>query len=133
MVDLSFSEISRRLKELKLPEFDVVVGIARGGMAPALMIAHQYDREVVFITLNYRDDDNKPRHDEPVILSANALETVRNRKVLLVDDVSVSGKTLETARNFLNNNQTITFTLKGKADFVLFPEIGDCVNWPWKI
>jgi hypothetical protein len=25
-----------------------------------------------------------------------------------------------------------TLSMKGKADFVLFPEIKDCVQWPWK-
>jgi hypoxanthine phosphoribosyltransferase len=52
---------------------------------------------------------------------------------LVVDDVSVSGKTLEKARQLLAGNEVKTLTLKGNADYVIFPEIRDCVKWPWKI
>jgi hypoxanthine phosphoribosyltransferase len=56
----------------------------------------------------------------------------KGARILLVDDVSVSGQTLALARSLLKGYEVITFTLKGKADFVLFPEITACVNWPWK-
>jgi hypoxanthine phosphoribosyltransferase len=51
---------------------------------------------------------------------------------LLVDDVSVTGKTLEEARSLFKGNHITTFVFKGKADFVLLPDIKDCVDWPWK-
>jgi hypoxanthine phosphoribosyltransferase len=50
-----------------------------------------------------------------------------------VDEVSVTGKTMEFAKTFLTEHEVITFALKGKADYVLFPGIAACVNWPWKI
>jgi len=51
---------------------------------------------------------------------------------LLVDDVSVTGKTLKCAVENLQDYTVYTFVLKGKADYVLFPEINTCVEWPWK-
>jgi hypoxanthine phosphoribosyltransferase len=51
--------------------------------------------------------------------------------VLVVDDVSVTGATLSAAREILVGASIITLTCKGKADFVLFPEISSCVLWPW--
>jgi hypoxanthine phosphoribosyltransferase len=58
---------------------------------------------------------------------------VGGQRVLLVDEVSVTGKTMEFAKTFLTEHEVITFALKGKADYVLFPEIASCVNWPWKL
>ena len=52
--------------------------------------------------------------------------------ILLVDDVSVSGVTLSLALSLLKDFEVFTFVLKGQADYVLFPEIKECVNWPWK-
>ena len=130
MRDLSFKEISKRIGDLNLPYFDLVIGIADGGTVPASLVAYQLGIELKLIKINYRDVQNNPIYDEPVILSQ---ENITNKKVLLVDDVSVSGKTLEAAIKILQGNSITTLTLKGKADYVLFPEISECVNWPWKL
>lgn len=123
------------MKEYSWPSFDVVVGIARGGIVPASLIAHQYQCDLHVIQVNYRDDSNQPQHQEPVLLSdTNPWESIpKEQKILLVDDVSVSGKTMDFALKFFKDHQVITFALKGKADHVLFTDIKSCVNWPWKI
>lgn len=131
-VSLDFTTISRALKEFSLPEVDHVVGIATGGIVPASLIAHQLNRPLSLIEINYRAPDNSPRYAEPVLKSWQPLP-VSGQKVLLVDEVSVSGKTMDFARSFLKDHEVITFVLKGKADYVLFPEIASCVNWPWKV
>ena len=130
MRDLSFKEISKRIGDINLPYFDLVIGIADGGTVPASLIAYQLGIELKLIKINYRDVQNNPIYEEPVILSQ---ENITDKKVLLVDDVSVSGKTLEAAIKILQGNSITTLTLKGKADYVLFPEIAECVNWPWKL
>jgi hypoxanthine phosphoribosyltransferase len=50
----------------------------------------------------------------------------------VVDDVSVTGQTLELAKKKLRSSTVKTFVLRGKADHVLFPKIKECVKWPWK-
>jgi len=130
MRDLSFKEISKRIGDLNLPYFDLVIGIADGGTVPASLVAYRLGIELKLIKINYRDVQNNPIYDEPVILSQ---KNITDKKVLLVDDVSVSGKTLEAAIKILHGNSITTLTLKGKADYVLFPEISECVNWPWKL
>ena len=52
-------------------------------------------------------------------------------KILLVDDVGVSGETLKLAGEHLKNFEITTMVMKGSGDIVLFPEISTCVNWPW--
>jgi hypoxanthine phosphoribosyltransferase len=131
MQELSFSEIADRIADLKLPDFDLVIGIAEGGLVPAGIVAYKLGLELKVMKINFRDTTNAPLYDQPKIISD--IKDVKAKKILLVDDVSVSGKTLETAREALAGNEVTTFTLKGKADYVLFPEIKDCVKWPWKI
>lgn len=121
------------MRKFEFPPFDVVVGIARGGVAPAMLIAHQFDCELVLLTFNYRDDNNQPRYDEPALISGSIQDIPKHKKILLVDDVSVSGKTLNAAKALLHDYSVITFALKGKADLALFTDIKECVNWPWKI
>jgi hypoxanthine phosphoribosyltransferase len=129
---LDFTTISRALKTFQFPEVDHVVGIAMGGIVPASLIAHQINRPMSLIEINYRARDNSPRYPRPVLLSWQPLP-VGVQRVLLVDEVSVTGKTMEFAKTFLMEHEVITFALKGKADYVLFPEISSCVNWPWKV
>ena len=132
-LDLDFSLISRDLKSFRFPEADVVVGIATGGTYPAIMIAHQLGLPCRIIHLHFRDPDNTPVHEEPVILSVDISDIPKESRILLVDEVSVSGKTINKALEILKDFHVKTFVLKGKDDFVLYPDIKTCVNWPWKI
>lgn len=129
-VDLSFTEIAQRLKGLELPDIDGVVGIANGGTVPASLVAYQIDRPLSMIRLNYRDEDNAPLYESPQVLEAPPIDRGLKR-VLLVDDVSVSGKTLAKARELLSDRVVVTLVITGEADYVVFPEVSDCVNWPW--
>jgi adenine/guanine phosphoribosyltransferase-like PRPP-binding protein len=131
-ISLDFETISRALKQTNLPSVDFVVGIAEGGIVPAALLAHQLDCPLRLLRINYRSLNNAPQRPTPTLL-ADVPTLPEGARILLVDDVSVSGQTLALACGLLNRHEVITFTLKGKADFVLFPEIAACVNWPWKI
>jgi hypoxanthine phosphoribosyltransferase len=131
MVPLSFREISQRLKQVDLPETDLVIGIGSGGIVPAGIVAFHLNSELRVMVLNYRDEKNNPRYDEPKVLE-KPNENLEGKRILLVDDVSVSGKTMNKALEQLKGLNVKTLAMKGKADFVLFPEIKDCVKWPWK-
>jgi uncharacterized protein len=129
-IPLEFAEISRRLRELQLPVVDAVIGIGRGGVVPASLVAHQLGLPLHVLRVNYRDDDNKPRSSAPRLLEAFNFDFAGSR-LLVVDDVSVTGATLNAAREVLIGSSIITLVCKGKADFVLFPEVASCVIWPW--
>jgi hypoxanthine phosphoribosyltransferase len=132
MVPVSFTEISNRLRSMSLPEADLVIGIGTGGIVPASLVAFHLGCELQIITLNYRDENNTPRYENPVIVNMPKMPSLAGKHILLVDDVSVSGKTLNEALRHFEGLQIKTLTMKGKADYVLFPEIKDCVKWPWK-
>ena len=131
MVPLSFKEIISRLETIEFPPIDLVIGIGTGGVPAATMVAYHLGAELRVITLNYRDEQNNPRYEKPKILQAPDLQ-LNGKRILLVDDVSVSGKTMNAALQLLDGYQVQTCAMKGKADYVLFPEIKDCVKWPWK-
>jgi hypoxanthine phosphoribosyltransferase len=131
MVPLSFKQISERLKQIDLPEIDLVIGIGSGGVPPATFVAFYLNADLEVMTLNYRDENNNPRYDDPKLLHQPHWN-LEGKRILLVDDVSVSGKTMNAALELLKGFNVKTLAMKGKADFVLFPEIKDCVKWPWK-
>ncbi|NOR76223.1 MAG: hypothetical protein GQ525_13830 [Draconibacterium sp.] len=64
---------------------------------------------------------------EKVITLLSVLNILRQ-----CDYVSISGKTMKVALEQLKGHDVKTLAMKGKADFVLFPEIKDCVKWSWK-
>lgn len=132
-VILGFSEIAQRLKATNLPEVDAVVGIQTGGRVPAALCAYELGVPLFMLPIHFRDPDNHPEHDAPVVFSEDFVLPPAGARLLLVDDVSVSGQTLQAARKVLGEQyaSVVTLTLKGKADIVLFPEVKRCVRWPW--
>lgn len=130
-VELSFVDISQRLKHLDLPEIDWIVGIGSGGIVPASLLAHQLSKPLSLLTINYRAENNVPQHDTPKLLT-NVPLLPETSRILLVDDVSVSGQTMAFAKSLLHQHDIVTLVLKGRADYVVFPEISACVHWPWK-
>lgn len=133
MIDLLFDDISNELRKFTFPEVDLVVGIAKGGVVPASLIAHQLPCPLQIITIHYRDRDNAPFYECPQLIQDLGECKPEGKRILLVDDVSVSGQTMELAKSLLTGNQITSFTLKGDADLVLYPELTSCVNWPWKV
>ncbi|MBW7885892.1 MAG: hypothetical protein H3C34_25330 [Caldilineaceae bacterium] len=131
-VPLDMVEISRRLKAVALPEVDLVVGVATGGIVPASLAAYRLERPLAVMAINFRAPNNSPQHQAPV-LQSHFVRPAAGTRVLLVDDVSVSGQTLELAKRQLEGCQVTTLVLKGTGDLVLFPEVGACVFWPWKL
>jgi len=132
MVSISFQEVTDRLRKAGLPETDLVIGIGTGGVVPAVLAAFHLNASLQVVTINYRDEKNTPQHENPLVLNLPPGLELEGKRVLLVDDVSVSGKTMNTALGLLKGYNVKTLTMKGKADYVLFPEVTDCVMWPWK-
>ena len=91
--ELTFKSIIQRIGNLSVPVFDLVIGIAEGGIVPASLIAAKLNTELKTVRINYRNEENLPVYDEPQILSRLSIaENIRN--ILLIDDVSVTGKTI---------------------------------------
>ena len=94
MEKITFDEISDRLHCASIPGIDEVVGILNGGLVPASLLAHQLRKPLSFLAIRFRDSDNKPLYGYPRLMGKPDL-LPKERKVLLVDDVAVTGKTFE--------------------------------------
>ena len=134
MTSLSFSDITARLAEWIFPDgLDGVLGIASGGVVPASLVAMRLNLDLKVLALNYRDEANEPRYDEPKLLS-RIPDLGTWRRVLLVDDVYVTGKSWHAARRLLPESvEVLPFVLKGKVDFALIRDVDGCVQWPWRV
>ncbi len=83
---------------------DLVVGILRGGIVPAVMVAHRLGvRSVrgVEVTHTTIDGPNGPKTPHPVVTNPDSLGAFAGADVLLVDDVAGSGDTADTAAALL--------------------------------
>jgi uncharacterized protein len=80
-------------------QFDLVVGIARGGMPVAMVVSDHLGVRVDFI--NVKSYDRVGVRSAPRILST-LTEAVKGKNVLLVDDLIDQGDTLETVEHYLN-------------------------------
>ena len=131
---LAFEAIAARLAAWKFPAgIDGVVGIASGGVVPAALVAQRLGVGLKLIALNFRDEAHAPRFDAPRLLSA-VPDLGTWRRVLLVDDVYVSGQSWRAARALLPRDiEVLPFVLKGKVEFALIRDVEGCVQWPWKI
>lgn len=134
MISLSFTDLVSRLAAWKFPpHLDGVVGIASGGVVPAALVAQRLGIGLKILALNYRDDANVPRFAEPRLLSP-VPDLGGWRRVLLVDDVYVSGKSWHAARALLPAAaDVLPFVMKGKVEFALIRDLDGCVRWPWKV
>jgi xanthine phosphoribosyltransferase len=134
MTPLAFEDIAARLARWSFPaDIDGVVGIASGGVVPAALVAQRLGVGLKVIALNYRDEANQPRHAAPQLLAA-VPELGNWRRVLLVDDVYVSGSSWRMARSLLPAEvEVLPFVLKGRVEFALIRDVEGCVQWPWKL
>ena len=129
---LELPDITKRLERALdgLPQLDVVVGVATGGTVLAGLAAHKLGLPLRLLHINYRAGDNAPQREAPEVLAG---VTLRGRqRVLLVDDVSVTGATLRAATALLSAHEVTTLTLKGRADATLYPEVTRCILLPWR-
>jgi hypoxanthine phosphoribosyltransferase len=105
-------------------EFDLVIGIERGGMLPAYLAARWLDVPLKSIRIHFRDDSHKP-------LTEPWTEDVQGKRVLLADDVGNSGATLRRAALELRGADITTMVISGNADISLFGPHNRCIRWPW--
>ncbi|WP_237801691.1 phosphoribosyltransferase [Corynebacterium accolens] len=100
-----FGEASRNLSEQIVESGwfpDLIVGVARGGLIPAGAIGYAIGVKAMgAINVEFYTDIGQTL-DEPIILSPQLdTDSLKGKKVLVVDDVADSGKTLDLVVNFL--------------------------------
>ena len=119
----SLKEVRYKIDKIVFKEeFDLVVGVARGGIIPGFLLARRLKVELGIIWLKYRDDDNKIVYKKPKLMSEIKCE-FKDKKLLRVDDVSRTGATFKAAKGFLRGAREVkTLVVNGKEDYWLYDE-----------
>ena len=84
---------------------DVVVGVLRGGMVPAIQLAHLLELRSVRaldFTHTCADGVNAAKALRPMLRNPGSLGDLNGMDVLLVDDVAGTGETIMASRRLLN-------------------------------
>ena len=80
-------------------EFDLVIGIARGGMPVAMVVSDRLDVRIDFI--NVKSYIGIGQRGIPRILST-LTEEIRGKRVLIVDDLVDQGDTIQVVKGYLS-------------------------------
>lgn len=128
----SFAEILNRFSEIEFHEkFDLVVAIANGGIIPAAILNQRLGADFQVLKINLRDIHQKPKYDNPKLLSPIDFE-FKNKTILLVEDRIKTGATVNFAVELLREAKMVkTFAVNGNADYALYNE--DCFRFPWNL
>lgn len=129
MKELDFSEIVEKIKKLDFDSFDLIVAIGRGGLVPASLIAKQLDVDIRVLWLKFKDDSNSEIYHKPKLIR-NIDFDFQNKKILLVDDFSKTGRTMQQAKNLLQEADIMTFVVNGPGDYSLY-QFKECLKFPW--
>ncbi len=127
-----FEEVLERFANIEFDEsFDIIVAIANGGILPAGIINQRLLIDIQILKINFKDENQKPKYVEPVLLKPIDFE-FKDKRILLVDDRIKSGSTIKLAKELLKEAALIkTFAVNGNADYALFNET--CFKFPWNI
>lgn len=105
---VNYQELIRDVKEFskQLPEFDLIVGIARSGLLPALLLS--LDRNV---GLGLFDTELR-------IIKAGRKKELSQNSILVIDDSVNTGGTLEKVKKVLSAKYACLYTvLPAKTDY----------------
>lgn len=113
------ADLQEIIRQIMLDDFrpDVIVGVARGGLVPATMLSHYFQKQLMVINYSKRDHMISQMSETKDI--SDALRSGLN--VLIVDDICDSGETLKDILNkipeysSLGGEDTIEFKSKLKT------------------
>jgi len=131
------------------PEF--IVGLSRGGLIPATILSHKTDIPLFPVKYSSKsgNGDNK-NHDNdlpmlPIEYVSGGHDGIQYPTLLVVDDISDSGKTLREVVDFyeFNGHKVYTAALYYKElaespivpDIIwhTIPEVFDWIIFPWEV
>lgn len=94
-------------KKVQVEEFDCIVGITRGGMFVASMIAEINGKKELY-SIGYNSYKNTSQSE--IRQTTKIHQELKNKKILLCDDIADTGKTLERAYLDLEARGNVVYT-----------------------
>lgn len=111
---------------------DIVIGIVRGGLIPARLLSSKFKvKDMYALTVKKLDKERK--------VTSEITEDLTGKKILLIEDMLETGKSLLVAKHYLENKGAIIQTAclyimpisETKPDYYI-KEVGEIVNFPWE-
>ena len=139
-----FGEASRYLSQQIVDSGwfpDLIVGVARGGLIPAGAIGYAIGvKEMGAINVEFYTDIGQTL-EEPIILSPQLdTDSLKGKKVLVVDDVADSGKTLDLVVNLLKEtaDEVRSAVIYTKPKTIFEPDFSwkktdQWINFAWSV
>ncbi len=131
--------LAKEIKE-KAVQFDIIIGISRGGLVPARLLSDILGNdEVDIIRVKFYRSVAKT-DEKPVILLSSQID-IKGKNILLVDDIADTGESLiETVEHLKEKNvkSILTATLLKKPQSKFTPDlfVRETPKWvifPWEI
>lgn len=117
---------------------DIIVGISRGGLVPARIMSDILGiKEVAILGIRFYKGMGKTE-ESPVITQDISIE-IKGKRILIVDDVADSGKSLIFAKEYLKGAKEVkTATLHYKPVSTYKPDyfVSSTTAWivyPWEV
>jgi hypoxanthine phosphoribosyltransferase len=115
---------------------EVVVGIAKGGVVPAVFLSSAF--RVNFFPIKLSSRHNEAIVSEEPVWYVYPTEQIRDKKILLVDDICIAGRTLRMATEELKKRgakeiRTATLAIHDgsvRPDYVVLITEA-LIVWPW--
>lgn len=120
---------------------DLIVGVARGGLIPAGAIGYAIGVKAMgAINVEFYTDIGQTL-EEPIILSPQLdTDSLKGKKVLVVDDVADSGKTLDLVVNLLKEtaDEVRSAVIYTKPKTIFEPDFSwkktdQWINFAWSV
>jgi len=133
-----FHEMCKKLAgKISKSDFDLIIGVARAGLYPAVLIAGMLRKEIYPIRITRREND-QIKYEDP-IWRIDIPDIVRGKRVVIIDEIADSGITLSKVSQRLkskgaSNIETIVLVThswsKPKPDHYIL-ESDELIIFPW--
>lgn len=140
----SWQDIMKAAKALSLQVYgdgvpDIVIGIPRGGMILATLLAEMLARDLLSIYVSRRINGIEVQ-ETPFLKCMIPQDIISDKRILLVDEITATGKTMQKAKEYLETMgvaQVKTCTLVNRScgrylcDYTYTRSRSDCNVFPW--
>lgn len=132
---INWSEFEKEIEELsKKVNYtpDIVVGIVRGGIVPARVLASKLKvKDMYCLTVKKLGNERK--------IGNEIVESIKGKRILLVEDMIETGNSLIIAKKYLEDKEAIVKTAclytmprsEVNPDYFL-RQINNIVHFPWE-
>ncbi len=138
-IEKDCKKIAREIRKKKVA-FDLIVGLARGGLVPARLLCDYLGSDELYVVRVKFYRGVGETMEKPLVLHATQFD-VAEKDVLLVDDIADTGKSLQAAVQHLrarDAGKIFVATLVKKPHSIFTPDLyvretSAWVIFPWEV